>query len=391
MKTSELTFPVIAKTMTGLENVLAEELDQMGIGKIEILNRAVAFEVTKEQLYEVNYLCRTALRILKPIAGFHIETEEDFYLQLLKVPWEKYFSFRNTFAVDATISHSVFTHSKYVALRCKDAIADRFRNKFHQRPNVDTLQPDIRIHVHLNHNDCQVSLDSSGESLHKRGYKQGVNEAPMSEVLAAGMILLSGWDKKIDFMDFMCGSGTLLIEAAMIASHIPGGYYREYFGFMKWNDFDAELFEQVKNKAAKNIREAEGNFYGSDISERAIDIASQNIRKAKLHKDIQLKVMDFNEQQPPGGECFIVCNPPYGERIQPEDIVKLYQDIGDTLKRNFTNCEAWIISSAYHALKFIGLRPSKKIILFNGNLECRFVKFEMYQGSRKHKGEENLD
>ncbi len=383
MKRTNQTFPAVAKTMAGLEEILADELNDLGVSNIEILNRAVSFDCTQKQLYAANYLSRTALRILKPIASFTIATEQDFYDELIKISWEKIFTFRNTIAVDATVLSSVFTHSQYVALRCKDAIVDRFRNKYHQRPSVDTQFPDVRINIHLSNNECQVSLDSSGASLHKRGYRKSVSEAPISEVLAAGMILLSGWDRKTDFMDFMCGSGTLTIEAAMIASNIPAAYYREYFGFMKWKDFNEELFEEIKNEAVENIVEPECNIYGSDISENAIQIASHNIRNAKLHKDIQLEVKDFAEQRPKNEKCFIVCNPPYGERIQPDDIIKLYKSIGDTLKQNFVGCEAWIISSAYQALKFVGLKPSSKINLFNGPLECRFVKFEMYEGSRK--------
>ena len=380
-------FPLIAKTMAGMEEILAEELHQLGVTNIEILTRAVSFEATTKQMYQANYLCRTALRILKPIGNFSITSEEDFYLGMLKTPWEKYFGIDNTFAIDATLSGSVFTHSKYVALRCKDAVADRFRNKFQKRPSVDTVKPDVRIHIRLHNNHCEIFLDSSGESLHKRGYRKSVSEAPISEVLAAGMILLSGWDRKTDFMDFMCGSGTILIEAAMMASNVPAGYYREDFGFMRWNDYDADLFEEVMDEAAQLITEPECNFYGSDISENSIEVSIINARNAKLHKDIQFIRCDFKDQHPVNDTCFIITNPPYGERIETTDIVQLYKDIGDTLKHNFPGCKAWIISSAFQALKFVGLKPSRKIILFNGPLECRFVRFEMYEGSRKTKEE----
>ncbi len=385
------SYPLIAKTMAGLENVLAEELKLLEVNNIVILKRAVGFEATKEQMYRANYECRTALRILKPIHTFTINTEQEFYDEIFKICWEDYFTFSNTIAVDATLGDSLFTHSQFVALRCKDAIVDRFRENFNRRPSVDTEKPNIRINIHMYKNECHVSLDSSGISLHKRGYRIGTSEAPMSEVLAAGMISLSGWDKKTDFLDFMCGSGTLAIEAAMMASNIPAGYYREFFGFMRWQDFDSEMFDKIKKQAKDNIIENEGNIVASDISDRAINVAMLNIRNARLHKDIILERKSLSEQRPMSDKCMIISNPPYGERIQPEDIIQLYQEIGDTLKRNFSGCEAWIISSAFDVLKFIGLRPSKKIILFNGPLECRFVKFEMYQGSKRIKEDKDVE
>ena len=389
MTEEENVFPLVAKTMSGLEEVLSAELTDLGAGNIEILKRAVKFTGNLKVLYNVNYRCRTALRILMPIASFRIYKEDDFYHRISKIKWEEYLSVDQTFAVDATVNNSVFSHSQFVALRCKDAIVDRFRARMGQRPSVELKQPNLRIDIHLSHNECSVSLDSSGDSLHKRGYRIRLSEAPISEVLAAGMIALSGWDKKTDFMDFMCGSGTIPIEATMIASNIPAGYYRDSYGFMKWKNFDKTLWDEVKQEADSLICEMEGSVYASDNSEEAISIAAINIKNAKLHHDIQLEQKEMSEQKPRDGKCFIICNPPYGERIKPENIVELYKSIGDTFKQNFAGCQAWIISSAPEALKFVGLKPSRKLVLFNGPLECRFVKFEMYEGSKKAKYDPN--
>lgn len=389
MSAEKNVFPIVAKTMAGLEEVLAAELSDSGADNIEILKRAIKFTGSLSVLYKANYTCRTALRILVPIASFRIYKEDDFYHRISKIKWEEYLTVDQTFAIDATVNNSVFSHSQFVALRCKDAIVDRFRARFGKRPSVDIKQADIRIDIHLSHNECSVSLDSSGDSLHKRGYRIRLSEAPISEVLAAGMILLSGWDKKTDFMDFMCGSGTIPIEATMIASNIPAGYYRDSYGFMKWKNFDKNLWDKVKQDADDLISEPECSIYASDASEEAISIANINIKNAKLHHDIQIEQREMSEQKPKDGKCFIVCNPPYGERIKPENIIELYKSIGDTFKQNFAGCQAWIISSAPEALKFVGLKPSRKLVLYNGPLECRFVKFEMYEGSKKAKYDPN--
>lgn len=382
------TFKVVGKTMSGLEPVLADELENIGVTHIQLLNRAVSFNATTEQLYAANYLCRTALRFLKPIYTFVIKTEEDFYNKVAKINWENYLSVKDTFAVDASVGNSVFTHSQYVSLRCKDAIVDQFRSKYDIRPSVDPKNPDIAINVHLYNNECTIALDSSGVSLHKRGYRASVSEAPISEVLAAGMILLSNWDKKRDFYDFMCGSGTIAIEAALIAQNIPVGSFRHFYCFMKWPDFDPALFQKVQLSAKKNILPKSVKIFASDISKDAINVAKINIKQAELTNTIQLSTLDLNEIIPENPESHIVLNPPYGERIVPEDIINLYKDLGNVFKRQFPGGEAWVISSDLTALKFIGLKPSKKLILFNGPLECRFAKFEMYKGSKRNKVEE---
>jgi putative N6-adenine-specific DNA methylase len=382
------SFLMVAKTMTGLEEILANELDELGATEIEISNRAVSFKGDKAIMYKANYWSRTALHILKPITSFYIRREEDLYKKIYEIKWEDYLNVSGTIAVDAVVNASVMNHSHYVSLKTKDAIVDRFRDLTSRRPGVDTENPDVRINIHLFKNLCNVSIDSSGYSLHKRGYRIKTGAAPISEVLAAGMILLSGWDKKSNFIDPMCGSGTIVCEAALIANNIPPGYYRKTFGFQKWKDFDSELWENIKTEALSMQYDFENEIIGSDISRESIEIAMENAKSAKLHKDITFNISSFKDQIPPQGGGVMLTNPPYGERIVPEDIVKLYQEIGDGLKKNYKGYNAWIISSDMNALKFIGLRPTRKIALFNGPLECRFVKFEIYEGSKRtHKNE----
>ena len=376
---------MIAKTSFGLEEILATELKLLGATDIETLNRAVSFKGDKGFMYKANYCCRTALRILKPIAYFSVKSNEDLYNQVMMINWEDYLRKDGLFVIDSVIKDSIFTHSQFVAQKAKDAIADQFRNKFGIRPSIDLEKPDLRINIHIYKENCTVSLDSSGESLHKRGYRKATNIAPISEVLASGMILLSGWNKQTSFIDPMCGSGTLLIEAAMIANNIPAGYYRKTFGFEKWKDFDTELWETIRKAALNKMVEYEGEIVGSDISEPTIKIAIDNIRFAKLHKDIKVEISDFKDKQPPETPGILIMNPPYGERMEKDNLIEFYKSIGDTLKTRYDGWNAWIISSDNEALKFIGLKPTKKITLFNGPLECRFMKFEIYCGSRKTK------
>ncbi|WP_367328675.1 class I SAM-dependent RNA methyltransferase [Lentimicrobium sp.] len=374
---------LLAKCPAGLEEVLATELNDLGASKTEILFRAVAFEGDKRLLYAANYHCRTALRILLPVSRFSILTEQDLYTRIKAIRWEDYFSVSDTFAIDSTIVSSVFTHSHFVSQRVKDAIADRFREKTGQRPSVDIENPDFRINLHMNSNEVTVSFDSSGSSLHKRGYHVSNAEAPLSEVLAAGMILLSGWDGQSNFIDPMCGSGTLLTEAAMIAMNLPAGHFRESFGFMNWKDFDKPLWDDILDEAMDQQRDINCMIRGSDISEKNLRSAMANLKQARLHKDVSLETIPFQEVIPPPAPGVMITNPPYGERIRVEDITALYQDLGNTLKRRFTGYQAWVISSDMRALKMIGLRPMKKHILFNGPLECRYAGFDLYDGSKK--------
>lgn len=381
-----MTFPLVAKTMRGLEPILAKELEILGATDIQQLNRAVSFNATQKTMYKANYLCRTALHILKPIKEFDITNQDDLYDEVVKIAWEKLFSVDCYITIDTVCFDSVYTHSRFASQRVKDGVVDRFRRLFNQRPSVDNAEPDIRIDLYMKDNHCILSMDSSGASLHRRGYRQNTAQAPMNEVLAAGIIGLSAWDASTTFYDPMCGSGTLLMEAAMIASNLPAAYYRQGFAFQHWNDYDANLWREIKEDAAKNIHDPECEIYGSDISARNISIAELNIRHAKLHKDIELRQGDFFSLDSPDSEGgFIICNPPYGERIQLEDIMNFYKQIGDTLKQKYKNYEAWFISSDIDALKNVGLRASRRIEVFNGPLECKLYRFELYEGSKKQK------
>lgn len=373
----------LAKCPAGLEEVLAGELESLGASDIEILTRAVSFSGDQKLMYEANYLCRTALRILMPIKQITFKDEADFYDRLKSLPWEKYMDETQTLAIDSTIYDSIFTHSHFVSQRAKDAIADHFREKSDIRPSVDLENPDLRINLYVYQNTVNVSLDSSGASLHKRGYHTVNAEAPLSEVLAAGMILLTGWRGESNFIDWMCGSGTLLIEAAMIAMNLPAGQFREDYGFMKWKDFSPEVWQQVKDEALDNQRDIDITIMGSDISSKNLRAAEVNVRNASLHKDIELKVSDFRDIRPPEGDGILISNPPYGERIQVEDVNTLYKEMGNALKRNFAGYQAWLISSDLRAIKLIGLKPMAKKILYNGQLECRFVGFDLFHGTRK--------
>ncbi|NVO20102.1 MAG: hypothetical protein HXX13_10400 [Bacteroidetes bacterium] len=377
----------IAKTIAGLEEVLAQELTSLGGTGVEILNRAVGFYGDKRLLYKSNYCSRTALRILSPLFSFQMADEDDLYTNLFEYPWEELMGVTQTLAIDSVVSDSELTHSHYVALRSKDAVVDRFREKFNgRRPSVDIDDPDFRINIHIFGNVCDVSLDSSGTSLHKRGYRVSNAEAPMSEVLAAGLILLSGWNKKSHFIDPMCGSGTLLIEAALIANNFPPGLYRKSFGFMRWKDFDQQIWDEVIAEAEDQQTEFEFQIIGNDIAAKNLAAARVNVKSARLHKDIHLQVGPFSEMARPEGEPgMIIINPPYGERIRTNDIIGLYKEIGDTLKKNFSGYKAWVISSDQYALKSVGLKASRKDIIWNGPLECRFAGFDLYEGTRKQK------
>lgn len=376
------TFPLIVKTIPGLEGVLASELESLGATDILHLNRAVSFTGSLELLYRVNYCCRTALRVLKPLFHFEINEQKDLYDRLHEHPWEDILDPMQTLSIDAVISYTVFTNSQFVAQKSKDAIVDRIREKCGTRPSVDLDHPDLRINVHLFKDLCTISLDSSGASLHRRGYRQSTGPAPINEVLAAGLLRLSGWDQTTPLFDPMCGSGTLLIEAGMLAKKIPAGYFRKDWGFMHWKDFDHGLWESVKAASDEKIVPLTVPLYGADRAHKAIVSARENIRFAGLQEGIQLKEVSFEESTPPAEKGFIVCNPPYDERIRLDDAIAFYKMIGNTLKRNYSGYTAWFISSDLASLKFIGLRPSKKITVYNGPLECRFVQFALYPGKK---------
>ena len=382
MKNSERKFELIAKTFFGLEEVLAEELKTLGATKIVVHNRAVSFYGDMELMYRANYQLRTALRILKPLWKFNVRTTKSLYRSIKEYKWEKLFDVNDTFAIDAVVKSNYFKHSKYIALKAKDAIADRYRDKFDKRPSVDVDNPTIRIHIHIYEDKCTVSLDSSGDSLHKRGYRSVQTMAPLNEALAAGMILLSGWDKESEFIDPMCGSGTIPIEAALIALDIPPGYLGRKYGFEKWKDFDKELWDKVIFSVSSK-KELKFRIIASDKSPTAIEATARNIKSAKLLKHIKTELKYFDEQKPTSDNGMIVMNPPYGERLKEEAINEFYKMIGDTLKTNFAGFDAWILSANKTAMKHIGLKTSRRLLLYNGALECKFHKYSLYTGSKK--------
>ncbi|MFT7626976.1 MAG: putative N6-adenine-specific DNA methylase [Ulvibacter sp.] len=377
-------FKMVAKTLFGMEELLAQELRHLGASDIELGTRMVSFKGDKGFMYKANLCCRTAIKILKPITAFNVFKEEDLYKKVYAIKWEDYMDVDGSLAVNATVFSDYFTHSQYIALKTKDAVVDRFRDKEGRRPDVDLDHPTLRINVHIDRNICTISLDSSGESLHKRGYKVANTIAPISEVLAAGLIMHSGWNGQCDFLDPMCGSGTILTEAAMIACRIPANLNREEFGFETWPDFDVDLYELIENAALKKIRDFRYKIYGYDTDSDALSKAKENIKSANLSEFISLEKQDFFEsKKESAGPIYLVFNPPYDERISVDDIDKFYGSIGTTLKHGYPNSQAWMITSNMEALKTVGLRPSRKIKVFNGKLESRFVRYEMYEGSKK--------
>ncbi|MCB0374745.1 MAG: class I SAM-dependent RNA methyltransferase, partial [Sinomicrobium sp.] len=348
-------YTMIAKTLFGFEDILAEELGKLGAMNVKKGVRSVFFEGDEGFMYKANLCLRTALRILKPLKSFNVKNEGELYNAVYNMPWERYMTPAHTFAVDAVLTPGVFSHSRYVALKVKDAVADRFRTTEGHRPNVNVEQPDVPIHVHVQGNNVTVALDSSGQSLHRRGYRTATNNAPVNEVLAAGMLLLSGWNGQTDFLDPMCGSGTIVIEAAMIACNIPPGIYRKSFAFQKWPGFDSGLFDVIRQSSLKKTREFHHHIYGCDKAPSAVQKATDNVRNARLENYINIRQQDFfTSGKPVAGKLHILFNPPYGERlsIDPE---QFYTRIGNTLKQRYPQTEAWFITATSEALKYVGL------------------------------------
>ena len=381
----EENYNMLAKTLFGFEELLANELTQLGAMDVKTGVRSVSFSGDKGFMYKANLGLRTAIKILKPINSFTVNNEQDLYNKLYQMPWEQYVKPSGTIAVDATIHSDLFTNSLYIAQKTKDAIVAKFRDTTGERPNVDLKFPDLKVNVHIDRHQCTISLDSSGDSLHKRGYKLATNMAPINEVLAAGLIMLSGWDGQTDFMDPMCGSGTMLIEAAMIACNIPPNLMRKEFAFERWNDWDVDLFEKIEASLLGKTRDFHHKITGYDKAPSAVTKAIENVKNAQLDDFIEVKHEDFFKTQKGGDEkLHMVFNPPYGERLDI-DMEAFYKNIGDTLKQSYPNTDAWFITSNLDALKHVGLRPSRKIHLFNAKLEARLVKYVMYEGSKKGK------
>ncbi len=378
-------FVMVATTLYGLENVLAGELKELGARDLKLRNRAVEFRGDKGFLYKANLMLRTALRVLVPISGFDIRGERDYYRSIKAIPWDQYFFTGQTFSIK-TVAHTrvLTSNSHYLALKAKDAIVDFFRERYGKRPSIDTKNPDIRIQVYIQDKHCRVLLDSSGEALFKRGYRRQANQAPLNEVLGAGMLKIAGYDGSTDLLDPMCGSGTLLIEAAMIAARIPPGLARG-FGFEHWQNFDEDLFHKIKDSQMAKIRDPQHEITGYDIDAGTLRKAKMNIAAAHLEDFIRLEKKDFFTTGYKGDEpLLLVFNPPYGERL-PVDAPVFYKKTGDTLKRNYQGTKAWIITPEQKGVKHTGLHAGKKVKLYNGSLECRFIQYELYEGSRKKK------
>jgi len=383
-------FKMVAKTMFGFEEILAKELRNLGALNVVEGVRMVSFEGDTGFMYKANLCLRTAIKILKPIDSFYVKDETDLYKKIFAMDWSKYLNPEITFAIDATVNSENFTHSLYVSQKTKDAIVDKFRNTVGKRPDVDVKFPDLRINIHIQMNRCNVSLDTSGRSLHQRGYRTATNIAPINEVLAAGLLLLSGWDGQSHFLDPMCGSGTFLTEAAMIACNIPANINRKEFAFEKWQDFDSELYEKIVESSLNKTREFHYKIIGYDKAPSAVQKAMDNAANANLSEYITVERKNFFESEKfTENHLHIVFNPPYGERLNIE-MEEFYGNIGDTLKQNYPGTDAWFITSNLEALKFVGLRPSRKIKVFNSHLESRLVKYIMYEGSKKAKYNKQL-
>jgi putative N6-adenine-specific DNA methylase len=370
---------LIAKTFSGLEEVLAAELAELGAADVQVGRRLCTFRGDQKLLYRVTLGCRTAVRILKPVSRFPADGPEALYRRMGRTNWLKHLDPRGTLAIDPVTSGSVFTNSLYAAQVAKDAIVDQIRRASGNRPSVDLENPDVRINLHIIQKRVTVYLDASGESLHKRGYRLAAGAAPINEVLAAGILRLSEWDRTSPLSDFMCGSGTLAIEAAMLARRIAPGTIRDQFGYQRWKDFDRPLHEQ----ALRELRAAElpslgFRIAGSDLDAALVETARQNAVRARVAADIDWRVCDFGAAPPPGNSGILVCNPPYDERLKTDQDIEFHRRIGDVLKHRWAGHNAWILAGNLNAAKFIGLKPNRKIRLFNGPIECRLLKFAVY-------------
>ncbi len=378
-------YKLFAKTFSGLESVLAEEIQAIGGKDIVLSRRGVGFSGDLALVYKANYTLRTALRILMEVDTFKASNEKQLYNAAKKIAWFDYLDIKQTFSVEATVNSKYFNHSHYVALKVKDAIVDAFREKIHKRPNVDTYDPDVKFNVHIDNDRVTLSLDSSVESLHLRGYRQSTGGAPLNECLAAGMILLSRWDMKTPFLDPMCGSGTLLIEASMMSRHVPAGYHRNNWGFMRWMNYDAALFGKIKaEENARILPQPPVKVSGYDKSFSMVRTSRMNAMMALADEHISLEKRDFFKILEVQPVAHIVTNPPYGERLEEGDMNTFCKEMGNILKRYYPGSVAWIIQSNDEAMKYFGLKPSRKLSMMNGPLLCKFYKFELYSGTRRN-------
>lgn len=382
-----MEFEMIAKTFMGLEDILAQELVELGANNVEKGRRMVAFTGDKALMYRANFSLRTAIRILKPIKHFRAKSADQVYDHIKEIDWSKYIGEGKTFSVDSVVYSEEFSNSRFVTYKVKDAIVDQFRERTGKRPNISVADADVRLNIHISEDKATVSLDSSGDSLHRRGYRQEAVEAPLNEVLAAGMILMTGWKGETDFIDPMCGSGTIAIEAALIARNIAPGVFRKQYAFEKWPDFDAALFDEIYNDDSRE-REFEHHIYGYDIDYLAVNMSKANVKAAGLSADITIEQQDFKDFKGHGEKAIIVTNPPYGERISTPNLLETYKMIGERLKHAFKEGEAWILSYREECFQQIGLKPSVKIPLYNGSLECEYRKYSIFDGKLKNFREE---
>lgn len=382
-----MEFEMIAKTFMGLEDILAQELTELGAGNVEKGRRMVSFTGDKAMMYRANFSLRTAIRILKPIKHFKAKSADQVYEQIKEIDWSQYITDGKTFTVDSVVYSDDFSNSRFVTYKVKDAIVDQFRERTGKRPNISVADPDVRLNIHIAEDRATVSLDSSGDSLHRRGYRQETVEAPLNEVLAAGMIMMTGWKGETDFIDPMCGSGTLAIEAALIARNIAPGVFRKKYAFEKWPDFDADLFDDIYNDDSGE-RDFNHHIYGYDIDFLAVNMAKTNVKAAGLSADVTIEQQDFKDFQGHSEKAIIVTNPPYGERISTPNLLETYRMIGERLKHAFKEGEAWILSYREECFQQIGLKPSLKVPLYNGSLECEFRKYSIFDGKLKEFREE---
>jgi putative N6-adenine-specific DNA methylase len=376
-------FEMKVTTFFGLEEILAKELQQLGGRDVTVFKRGASVTGDLGFLYKANLCLHTALKVIIPITKFSANNEEELYTHIKSIEWERFISNSDTLMVESVANSPVFSHSLFISQKVKDGIVDRFRDKTGARPDVDLLRPSFKVYVHIYQNEVTVNLDSSGDPLYKRGYRSDINEAPMKEVLAAGLVRLSGWEKHHLLVDGMCGAGTIAIEAALWANNIPPGYYRNDFGFMRWRNFDEKLYDTIFDSSISKIREEKVEIIANDIDAPTVKKAIVNTRNAKVDDVVKCTNESFFDLVPPRQAGTVILNPPYGERLPVNEIEKMYKEIGNKLKKDYVNFNAWIITSNPEAIKSIGLRPSRRIQVFNGSLECRYLKYELYGGSRK--------
>ncbi len=381
---SEVRFPIVAKTLSGLEELLEAELQALGIENTKLLRRGVAFEGSIEQVYRANMYCRTAISVLREIGSFTFSDRDDFYRNMAQIDWGLHFGVEKSIVIYSVATRSeVFSNTLFLSQLTKDAVADHFREKTGKRPNVDREEAQIRLNIYVNNDRCVVSLDSSGDPLFKRGYRREGGGAPLNEVLAAGLIMISGWDKQSNFIDPMCGSATFSIEAGLMANNIAPGSLRKQFSFENWNDFEAELWSEIRQEAVSRKIRNMANIMASDLNPKALDIARKNIMEAGLMGQIKLQRQEFFNFTPPEGGGWVLLNPPYGLRLKQENITDYYKSVGDTLKKNYPGYRAGIITSDVPAMKSIGLKATSRTTVFNGALECKFMMFDLFSGSHK--------